>query len=112
MKVYIMRVIIEGVEFYKIGVAKTPRNRLKVLQTGCPVKIDLLYTAKGGLKQEREIHIQLNDFHSYGEWFKCSIGEVLTTVGLICGELSKVGQKRKTKSRKNYEKKLAKRSKQ
>ena len=59
----------------KVGYSKNPSKRLKQLQTGCPYKLNLLFTIPGNKKKEAELHYQFR-FLQYtgdeplkGEWF-------------------------------------------
>lgn len=55
----------------KIGfTTKSPRARLKQLQTGNPQKLTLIGWYPGSLREEREIHESLAEFRLTGEWFR------------------------------------------
>jgi hypothetical protein len=56
--------------FVKIGVAKNIGHRLKMLQTGNPIKLEIIFIIENkGLSDERKIHKYFNKFHIRGEWF-------------------------------------------
>jgi hypothetical protein len=63
-----------GVEkYYKIGYSKSEEsltNRVKSLQTGCPVKIEIIKTIEGSLDDEKQIHNCFNQCRKQGEWFE------------------------------------------
>ena len=64
----------KGVEkYYKIGYSKSKESlqgRVKSLQTGCPVKIEVVKTIEGTLDDEKQIHNSFNQCREEGEWFK------------------------------------------
>ena len=66
----------KGVEnYYKIGYTKSEeylKNRVKSLQTYCPVEIVIVKTIKGTLDDEKEMHTRFDQYREKGEWFKFS----------------------------------------
>lgn len=75
---YIVEAKFEHVTFYKVGISNDPQKRLDGISTGCPVKPRLIYSELFGSarRAERLMHEFLRDFHSNGEWFQCSLGEI------------------------------------
>lgn len=63
----------------KIGVAVDPIERLKVLQTGSPVPLNILASTDGGRELETEYHRQFADYRMHGEWF-AMVGPVLAEI--------------------------------
>lgn len=59
-----------GDEVVKIGVASDPLVRLRELQSGNHLEIQLLATVKGGRVAERAYHERFARDHIRGEWFK------------------------------------------
>ena len=63
-----------GVEkYYKIGYSKSKESlqgRVKSLQTGCTVKIEVVKTIEGTLDDEKQVHESFNLCREEGEWFK------------------------------------------
>lgn len=63
---------------YKIGRAKSPEDRIRLLQCGNPERITLEGSSQisaGGLdaaEMERRVHQLLRDYRTSGEWFKAS----------------------------------------
>lgn len=57
--------------YFKIGVTTNINKRIKALQTGCPFKIELVALLKTDehYKIESELHIGLEPYQTYGEWF-------------------------------------------
>jgi len=59
-------------ELYKIGISKSPKERLPTIQTGCPFSLEIINTYKS--KKAREIeeatHIKFKEHNTNGEWFK------------------------------------------
>lgn len=54
----------------KIGYATDPIKRLMCLQTGTTDKLEILFTFKGGLSLETDLHAKLERYRISGEWFK------------------------------------------
>ena len=63
----------------KIGVSAKPRDRLRDLQIGNPVKLKILAKFRGGPDQEAAAHRLLGTYRIQGEWFARS-GVVLTFI--------------------------------
>tara|TARA_R100001082_G_scaffold110819_1_gene91911 strand:- start:174 stop:947 length:774 start_codon:yes stop_codon:yes gene_type:complete len=66
--------LIKGVDnYYKIGFSKskeTFKNRIKSLQTGCPVEIKIIKQIDGTLDDEANLHKKYSYFKEKGEWFE------------------------------------------
>lgn len=66
--------IIKSGDLYKIGKAENPKKRLKSLQTGNPIELELQYTKKSqkSLELETKLHNHklIKEFRIRGEWFK------------------------------------------
>lgn len=60
---------IKADRYTKIGVSKNIENRLSNMQSGCPFKIEVLFTMDGDYEEEGKIHTQLDFYNTYGEWF-------------------------------------------
>lgn len=57
----------------KLGKSVNPGYRLKQLQAGCPVKLVLWgFCKQGSPNTEQEVHKELKQFRSHGEWFLLS----------------------------------------
>ena len=56
----------------KVGRAKNPGNRLRGIQTACPLYIYVLATAPGGAVHERMIHSFFKEDRIHGEWFRAT----------------------------------------
>jgi len=57
--------------YVKIGYSKNPEQRLKQLQTGCPIKLSIRYTMSGNFETEKALHEYYKEYkvpHSK-EWF-------------------------------------------
>lgn len=73
----------------KVGISQSPEKRLDALQTACPYKLQLLAvgspTRSGQFRGftspwlERRIHRLHAPARLEGEWFSCSVDEVLST---------------------------------
>lgn len=67
--------ITECGSYVKIGVSVNPQTRLKGIQTGCPIKVEILkeLPVKGAYQVEKELHRTLLDYRTSGEWFDAQI---------------------------------------
>jgi hypothetical protein len=63
----------------KIGMSSNPRERLNLLQTGCPVELRILGTLPGGQPLELELHQRFAAHRVRGEWFE-PVPELLAVV--------------------------------
>lgn len=76
-------VITNGVGQVKIGITKSPKTRLKQLQTGCATELKLRMLIQGDRVMERRVHKLLTPFRTRrkGEWFNLSEDE---DIGWLC----------------------------
>lgn len=58
----------------KIGRARDPHLRVRELQTGSPVPLDLLCTLPGGEVLEAGLHAAFAGSRLHGEWFAPTLG--------------------------------------
>jgi hypothetical protein len=86
--IYIVRTGQEDGGYLKIGYSgKSVKNRVKKLQTGSPLPLDILGVLDGGILEEKELHKKLNRFRvrTDGEWFyDCT--EIRQDLGLEINE--------------------------
>lgn len=68
MAVYFIR----AGNFIKIGKADNPQKRLQQLQTGSPLKMELVSVIPGGEKEEKKMHAKYAHLRANGEWFHYS----------------------------------------
>ena len=66
--------VVEADSKYKIGVAKSISNRLRLLQTGNPYKLSVykeyrISTESAARELEKELHSMFNSKRMEGEWF-------------------------------------------
>lgn len=57
----------------KIGLAKAPLARLRLLSTGSGIELQLIVAVPGDGALERELHREFADFRVRGEWFKPAV---------------------------------------
>jgi hypothetical protein len=62
----------------KIGWTDSPKRRLRDLQTGSPVLLQLLAVFEGGAIVEAELHRRFADKRRHGEWFDLGPDPVAT----------------------------------
>jgi len=61
---------IASTNYVKVGVASNPQNRLRDIQTACPLELELLATFPGGYVLEAILHKVIDRHRVRGEWFK------------------------------------------
>ena len=54
----------------KIGKSNNPKNRLKTLQVGSPVKLKIIKVISGGINIEKLLHNYFKCIRKNGEWFR------------------------------------------
>ena len=76
-----------GQRMTKVGVAVKPFERLKDLQTGCPLKLRLCDTFRVSERTafaiEREVHRRLVAFALEGEWFAVSPADAAAMITAV-----------------------------
>jgi len=65
MAVYFIR----SGDYIKIGVATNPHQRMRDLQTGNPIKLEIMGAIPGSFEMETELHRQFSENRTEGEWF-------------------------------------------
>jgi hypothetical protein len=87
--VYIYLIRQQNQNLYKIGVSKDPEKRRSALQTGSPIKEEIIYTFKTDYAfkvervfQNRYKHLQLLEGFDKleGEWFQLETFQVLSFI--------------------------------
>ncbi len=77
--IYLIKAELEGVEYYKIGVTgRLPETRLKELQTGNALSLELIHIFKThfGTLLEARLHRNYAESNENGEWFALKTDEV------------------------------------
>lgn len=74
--------IIQAGKWCKIGISEDPFKRLSSISTSCPIPPRVGFTSefyppKTARLIERELHTELFDLQSNGEWFEISIGRAI-----------------------------------
>jgi hypothetical protein len=62
----------DGAYSYKIGYARDPEKRLKLLQCGHPDQLRIAAVVEGTKRTERELHELFSGDRLRGEWFRKS----------------------------------------
>lgn len=70
--VYLMQPVDGGL--VKIGHAKDPERRRKMIQRMSPLKLRLLATVPGGRWHESRLHRRYSGYRRWGEWFQLPEG--------------------------------------
>jgi hypothetical protein len=78
--VYLIQSLEEG--YYKIGVSKNPKKRVKQLQTGNSSELKLIasFSSEYAHKIEKSFHSRFSYLKKEGEWFDLSLIEALSFV--------------------------------
>lgn len=80
--------VIEAGDFCKIGISdKSVEQRMRSLQTGCPVKFERVWCSRNipdELECERELHNYFREFKSSGEWFKIPFIKAAEKADEVC----------------------------
>ena len=67
-------------ETIKIGVAQDVEKRIKQLQTGAGIELELIYQSlicSNAFSIEKDIHIEFEQYRTFGEWFKVNPEKVI-----------------------------------
>lgn len=63
--------IVKAGDFIKVGVTEDIERRMKTLQAGCPLAVELIHTIPHASREtESEFHRRLAEHHLWYEWFK------------------------------------------
>jgi predicted nucleic acid-binding Zn ribbon protein len=81
-RVYVIGVVGDSDSVIKIGYARSVEERLKVLQIGSPVMLEVIASADGRISHEQRLHRMLMASKSHGEWFRRT-PEVIRMVDII-----------------------------
>jgi hypothetical protein len=69
-RVYLLRCSSKKEVYYKIGISKNAKERVKAIQAANPFPIKVIATKKGGEQEERKLHKKYKKYHHKLEWFK------------------------------------------
>lgn len=84
--------VLRAGEFYKVGLSKNIERRIKDLQTGCPLPIELveLYQVRlrgdeRAYRLESLVHKSLKEYQTIGEWFvDVSLPQINHAIRHVC----------------------------
>jgi hypothetical protein len=73
--------------YYKVGRAINPSTRVRRLQTRSPFDLEIVHTICGedeieASRLERRVHELLDPHHFRGEWFDCSLDQIMAAIAL------------------------------
>jgi hypothetical protein len=71
----------ESTGFLKIGKSRTPKARMKNMQTGCPSKLQMVWSWPEDI--ERELHSHFESRKVRGEWFDVDIDEAIAIASFL-----------------------------
>lgn len=88
MYVYLIRC--SDNNFYKIGISKNVKTRLKQIQTTSPDNVFIVHTyeSKYAFKIEKALHNFFKSYHKNNEWFELSLIEELKFLDM-CSSIEK-----------------------
>jgi hypothetical protein len=72
----------------KIGFARNPKAKMRVMQVGCPYDLHLLGVMEGGREMESKLHHRFAEHRIRGEWFNLSLEIRQFIKGLAGGKLA------------------------
>lgn len=81
---------------YKIGMSKTPKSRLKSIQTNSGFPLESIFESdliKNGKEAEALIHQALKQYRTHGEWFEIDEQLAIETAERITEEAEKADYK-------------------
>jgi hypothetical protein len=78
-------IAMEGTDFIKIGIASNVKKRLKALQTGNPIKLNIEMSLRvdNANELEYELHRAFANSRVLGEWFKLDVGQVMKRIAVL-----------------------------
>lgn len=77
----------EGTDYVKIGCAKDPKVRIKLIVPCAPFPCALIRTAPGHRRHERALHSFFSGNHIYGEWFTFSQSMLVCEIDQIADKI-------------------------
>ncbi len=76
-----------GHDFYKIGITvHRPIDRLKGMQSGCPLPLDLLRETQATRTTEQNLHLMLRRYSVHGEWFRFNEAQLAQVLAIFDDE--------------------------
>ncbi|MFI8792665.1 GIY-YIG nuclease family protein [Streptomyces sp. NPDC055105] len=81
-----------GSPVVKIGVTKNLRSRLKGIQTGSPVRLEVLWSQPAGYELEAALHAHFSAKRLEGEWFDFGSSDPVEAVRVAAERFSKGAQ--------------------
>jgi|688.fasta_scaffold1016174_2 hypothetical protein len=83
--------VVKAGPFIKIGIAENLKTRMIVIQTGCPLPIEVIWHSKSMLRPlAREIEVKCHNHiighHVRGEWFEIDQETILAFVKTLADE--------------------------
>lgn len=69
----------------KIGLASTPKSRLRQHMENSPVPLEIVATVPGDMALERNIQECFVDYHSHAEWFHASPALIAAVAAIAWG---------------------------
>lgn len=69
--IYVLKTKNSTPSFVKVGYTKRDiEKRIRAIQTGCPIELELLLLTQGDFRHERGILNSLKEYRTIGEWFQ------------------------------------------
>lgn len=96
-----MQTIANDIPVYKIGISASPKTRLVSVSTGCPFPVKIVHMTEllsNAATIERILHHMLSEHHSNGEWYSCSLDDILSSITKLKSSHMKVVAKEISRS--------------
>ena len=72
-----------GTPYFKVGRATDCQKRLRQIQAGSPIEARIVLQIAGAGYREPQLHKALMLHRLHGEWFDCSLGEIVRCAALL-----------------------------
>lgn len=78
--------VMEAGDTCKIGITNCVEGRIKQIQTGCPYKIERVWSTatRNANLCEKILHLVFQDVNTSGEWFKVSFDDAVEIAKYVC----------------------------
>ena len=87
MEYYIYLIRQGDSNYYKIGMSKNPKNRLKDFQVASPQKLTLKHISEcenaEPNQQEASLHKKFKEYHVRGEWYRFNENQISWVINIL-----------------------------
>ena len=78
--------VVQAGEHVKVGITSQPALRLSQLRHANPLVKDFAFLSRklpDAVRSETQAHVQLDQYHATGEWFRCDLDTALEAVARV-----------------------------